>query len=108
MKGQKWPLTGEAMVEDLPLSAKHYLALKNLIKEYNLDGIAVRCWPELPNSKEFDGGAWCYLALARLASEGNEYSIPLKLLLYVVTKNTKNAFFTCFCPYVRQPHDHIG
>ena len=23
-------------------------------------------------------------------------------------KNTKNAFFTCFCPYVRQPHDHIG
>ena len=23
-------------------------------------------------------------------------------------KNTKNAFSTCFCPYVRQPHDHIG
>ena len=23
-------------------------------------------------------------------------------------KNTKSAFFTCFCPYVRQPHDHIG
>ena len=81
MKGQKWPLTGEAMVEDLPLSAKHYLALKSLIKEYNLDGIAVRCWPELPNSKAFDGGAWCYLALARLASEGNAYSSPLKLLL---------------------------
>ena len=85
MKGQKWPLTGEAMVEDLPLSAKHYLALKSLIKEYNLDGIAVRCWPELPNSKEFDGGAWCYLALARLASEGNEYLSPLKLHITVIT-----------------------
>ena len=42
--------------------------MKSLIKEYNLDGIAVRCWPELPNSKEL--GSWCYLALARLASEG--------------------------------------
>ena len=21
-------------------------------------------------------------------------------------KNTKNAFFTCFCPYIRQPHNH--
>ena len=23
-------------------------------------------------------------------------------------KNTKNAFLACFCPYVRQPHNHIG
>ena len=70
MKGEKWPLTGQALYEDLPLSSKHYLAMKSLIKEYNLDGIAVRCWPELPNSKEL--GSWCYLALARLASEGTK------------------------------------
>ncbi len=31
-----------------------------------------RCWPELPGIQE-DGGLdqWCYMALARLASEGN-------------------------------------
>ena len=23
-------------------------------------------------------------------------------------KNTKNAFFACFCASVGQPHDHIG
>ena len=23
-------------------------------------------------------------------------------------KNTNIAFFACFCPYVRQPHNHIG
>ena len=27
---------------------------------------------------------------------------------YLQPKNTKNAFFTSFCPYVRQPHDHIS
>lgn len=63
-----FPLTKEASVEDLPSSSKHYLGLKKLIVEHNLDGIAVRCWPELPNSQTF--GSWCYLALARLATEG--------------------------------------
>ena len=28
--------------------------------------------------------------------------------MFIQPKNTKNAFFTCFCPYVRQPHVHIG
>ncbi len=70
MKAEKWPLTGTASYEDLPLSSRHYLALKSLIKEHNLDGIAVRCWPELPNSPAFE--AWPYLALARLATEGKK------------------------------------
>ena len=43
--------------------------MKQLIKDQNLDAIAVRCWPEFPNSKVFQ--AWPYLALARLATEGN-------------------------------------
>ena len=69
MKACNWSLTGaEASYEDLPLSSRHYLAMKKLIKEHNLDGLAIRCWPELPNSQIF--GSWCYLALARLATEG--------------------------------------
>ena len=71
MKSQNWLLTGSASYEDLPFSSRHYLAMKSLIREHNLDAIAVRCWPELPNSQDF--GAWCYLALARLASEGKKH-----------------------------------
>ena len=78
--------------------------MKSLIKEYNLDGIAVRCWPELPNSKEL--GSWCYLALARLATEGNKYpffkfgkSSKLKfsaILDFSLTLDPKDRFFlTC-------------
>ena len=58
-----------ASIEDLIHSSKHYLTMKQLIKDQNLDAIAVRCWPEFPNSKVFQ--AWPYLALARLATEGN-------------------------------------
>ena len=68
MKAHQWPLTGQASLEDLSLSSRHYLAMKKMILEHNLDGIAIRCWPELPNSPIF--GSWCYLALARLATEG--------------------------------------
>ena len=36
------------------------------------DGLAVRCWPELPGPVDQGGlDQWCYMALARLASEGN-------------------------------------
>ena len=66
---ESWPLTKEASKEDLEFSSKHYLTMKQLISEQNLDAIAVRCWPEFPNSKVFQ--AWPYLALARLATEGN-------------------------------------
>ena len=55
----------------LKSSAKHYLTMKKLIKLHNLDSLAVRCWPELPNPAVAGGlDHWCYLAIARLASDG--------------------------------------
>ena len=42
MKACNWPLGAEASYEDLPLSSRHYLAMKKLIKDHNLDGLAIR------------------------------------------------------------------
>lgn len=52
--------------EDWNLSSRYYLALKKLYESESLDALALRCWPELPNTP----GAWPYFALARLASDG--------------------------------------
>lgn len=60
-------------VEESQLSqtSRHYLAMKTLIRDNNLDGLAIRCWPELPGPEESGGlDQWCYMALARLATEG--------------------------------------
>jgi len=60
-------------VEDseLPTASRHYLAMKRLIQDNNFDGLAIRCWPELPGPQETGGlDQWCYMALARLATEG--------------------------------------
>ena len=52
-------------------SSRHYLAMKKFIQNENLDGLAVRCWPEMPGPPEQGGlDQWCYMALARLATEG--------------------------------------
>ena len=48
-----WPL-GERSIADISTILSTFLIS--------------RCWPELPNSQIF--GSWCYLALARLATEG--------------------------------------
>ena len=48
------------------LSSRFYLAVRELVETENLDAIALRCWPEIPN--EF--GIWAYLAISRLASDG--------------------------------------
>ncbi len=72
VKAKGWPLAKGASFEDLPMASKHYLAMKKVISEHNLDAIAVRCWPELPNDPGFE--SWCYMALARLATEGNSLS----------------------------------
>lgn len=57
--------------EELEPVSKHYLAMKKLIADNNLDGLAIRCWPELPGPVEAGGiDQWCYMALARLATEG--------------------------------------
>lgn len=65
----KDPATGFGTeASDLPSASRHYLAMKRLIQENSFDGLAIRCWPELPGPQGV--GVWCYMALARLASEG--------------------------------------
>ena len=64
--------TGYGVEEkELDQSSRHYLAMKSLIRDNNLDGLAIRCWPELPGPEETGGlDQWAYMALARLATEG--------------------------------------
>ena len=51
-------------------SSRHFLTMKALIRQHNLDSLAVRCWPELPGPPSAGGmDQWCYMALARLASD---------------------------------------
>ncbi len=52
--------------EDLPMASRLYLAMRNWFQEEHLDALALRCWPELPNTF----GQWPYLGMARLAEEG--------------------------------------
>jgi len=51
--------------DDLAADGRYYLAMRALLAGENLDALAVRCWPELPNRF----AAWPYLAMARLAGE---------------------------------------
>jgi L-fucose isomerase-like protein len=51
---------------DLPMASRLYLAMRHFFDEENLDDLAVRCWPEMPNTF----GQWPYLGIARLADEG--------------------------------------
>ncbi|XP_023338629.1 uncharacterized protein LOC111709235 isoform X2 [Eurytemora carolleeae] len=53
---------------ELSQSSRHYLALRRFIQENNFDSLAIRCWPELPGPQGLE--QWCYMALARLATEG--------------------------------------
>ncbi len=52
--------------DDLPMASRLYLAMRHFMDEENLDALAVRCWPEMPNTF----GQWPYLGMARLAEEG--------------------------------------
>lgn len=60
------PFEEEVTQEDLPTNSRLYLAMRQMIEEENLDTLAVRCWPELPNVV----GQWAYLAMVRLTTEG--------------------------------------
>jgi L-fucose isomerase-like protein len=58
---------GVSLTEDAwNMSSRYYLAVRELVEAENLDAVALRCWPEMPN--EF--GVWPYLAVPRLASDG--------------------------------------
>ncbi len=48
----------------LALDARYSLALEDLMHTHALAAVALRCWPELPETL----GQWPYLALARLTS----------------------------------------
>jgi L-fucose isomerase-like protein len=52
-------------------TSRFYLAIRELMKEFSLNAMAVQCWPELPNTV----GHWPYLAVSRLSSEGEALSI---------------------------------
>jgi L-fucose isomerase-like protein len=57
--------------EDLETSSRCYLAMLDLMREENLDALALQCWPDIPNLL----GQWPYLAISRLSSEGYAVSI---------------------------------
>jgi L-fucose isomerase-like protein len=50
---------------DLAPNSRCYLALSDLMADENIDALALRCWPELPN----DIGHWPYLAMMRLTEQ---------------------------------------
>lgn len=56
----------DASEEDLPMASRLYLAMQSFLDNENLDALAVRCWPEMPNVF----GQWPYLGISRLADEG--------------------------------------
>ncbi len=57
---------GDITDDELAIDSRYYLAMRGLMREQNLDALAVRCWPELPNIF----GQWPYLAMSRLTTEG--------------------------------------
>jgi len=52
--------------DDLPMASRLYLAMRSYMVDEDIDALAVRCWPEMPNTF----GQWPYLGMARLAEEG--------------------------------------
>jgi L-fucose isomerase-like protein len=52
--------------DDLPMASRLYLAMSAFLESENLDALAVRCWPEMPNVF----GQWPYLGISRLVDEG--------------------------------------
>jgi len=65
------PMVDGVTVDDLAINSRCYLAMLEWIEEEGLDGLAIQCWPELPNLL----GQWPYLAVARLSTEGRAIAI---------------------------------
>jgi L-arabinose isomerase len=55
----------------LATNSRFYLSLVEMMKESNLSGISLQCWPDLPNKI----GQWPYFAVSRLLAEGQAISI---------------------------------
>jgi L-fucose isomerase-like protein len=64
VRAMRLPMDGVAG-DDLATNSRYYLAMKQLVAEERLDGLAIQCWPELPNLAQ-----WPYLALSRMADDG--------------------------------------
>jgi L-fucose isomerase-like protein len=65
------PMAAGVTANDLPINSRYYLAMLDLMREEQLDALAVQCWPELPNVV----GQWPYLAFARLTDEGHAIAL---------------------------------
>jgi L-fucose isomerase-like protein len=70
VREMKLPMSG-VTADDLPINSRYYLAMLDLMREEQLDALAVQCWPELPNVV----GQWPYLAFARLSDEGHAIAL---------------------------------
>jgi len=65
------PLEDGVTADDLPQNSRFYLAIDAMLDQENLDALALRCWPEVPNRF----GQWPYLAMARLAGENRAVAL---------------------------------
>jgi L-fucose isomerase-like protein len=65
VKAMGLPMEDGISDDDLAVNSRYYLAMQALMDEENLEALALRCWPELPNVI----GHWPYLAMSRLAAE---------------------------------------
>lgn len=64
------------VVDSLPSAVSLYFAIKELIKEFKIDAVAIRCWPEM---REIYHTSPCY-AISRLEDEGFVASCEADLL----------------------------
>ena len=67
---QNWRLkkVGNTILGDMvfapngQLASRHYLAMKRLIEDNSFDGLAIRCWPELPGPQVRGDKRFCLLS----------------------------------------------
>jgi L-fucose isomerase-like protein len=70
VKAMKLPMKNVAPA-DLEMNSRCYLAMRQALRDEQLDAMAIQEWPELPNML----GQWPYLAIARLGAENEAVSV---------------------------------